>query len=83
MQEFIEFTNFYKKFIRGYSSISALITDLTKKDKSFNWTENQQFAFDKFKRRFSKTLILTIFDPKKSIILKIDVSDYAIGACII
>jgi hypothetical protein len=36
MQEFMGFANFYKKFIRGYSGISALITNLTKKDKLFN-----------------------------------------------
>jgi hypothetical protein len=32
VQEFIRFANFYRKFIRGYSGISASITDLTKKD---------------------------------------------------
>jgi hypothetical protein len=36
VQKFIEFANFYRKFIRGYLGISVLITDLTKKDKSFN-----------------------------------------------
>jgi Reverse transcriptase (RNA-dependent DNA polymerase) len=40
VQEFIRFANFYRKFIRGYSDISALIINLTKKDKAFNWTEN-------------------------------------------
>jgi RNase H-like domain found in reverse transcriptase len=83
VQEFMRFANFYKKFIRGYSGISTLITNFIKKDKAFNWTENQQFAFDKLKRRFLETLVLTIFNPKKSITLKIDVSDYAIGVCII
>jgi hypothetical protein len=36
VQEFMGFANFYRKFIRGYSGISAPITDLTKKDKPFN-----------------------------------------------
>jgi Reverse transcriptase (RNA-dependent DNA polymerase) len=40
MQKFIRFANFYKKFIQGYSGISALIINFTKKDKAFNWTEN-------------------------------------------
>jgi RNase H-like domain found in reverse transcriptase len=83
VQKFIEFANFYRKFIREYSGISTLIIDLIKKDKSFNWIENQQFAFDKFKRRFLKALVLAIFEPEKSIILKINIFDYAIGACII
>jgi hypothetical protein len=29
------FANFYRKFIRGYSGVSVLLTDLTKKDKTF------------------------------------------------
>jgi RNase H-like domain found in reverse transcriptase len=77
------FANFYRKFIRGYSGISALIINFIKKNKAFNWIENQQFAFDEFKRRFSEIPVLTIFDPEKPIILKIDASDYTIGAYII
>jgi hypothetical protein len=35
IQEFIGFANFYRKFIRGYSGVSILFTDLIKKDKLF------------------------------------------------
>jgi RNase H-like domain found in reverse transcriptase len=83
VQKFIRFANFYRKFIQGYLGISASITDLIKKDKAFNWTENQQFAFDKLKRRFLKAPVLAIFDLKKPITLEINISDYAIGAYII
>jgi hypothetical protein len=82
IQKFIDFANFYRKFIRGYSSVSVLLTDLTKKNKTFAWTENEKTAFKKLKRRFSKAPILIIFNPKKHIVLKTDASDYAIGACI-
>jgi hypothetical protein len=40
MQEFMRFANFYRKFIREYSGILVSITNLIKKDKAFNWTEN-------------------------------------------
>jgi RNase H-like domain found in reverse transcriptase len=78
----MDFTNFYRKFIRGYSGVLTLLTDLTKKDKTFAWTENEETAFKELKRRFSEAPILAIFDPEKHIILKTDISDYAIGACI-
>jgi hypothetical protein len=78
----MDFANFYRKFIRGYSGVSILFTDLTKKDKTFAWTENEETAFKELKRRFLKTPILTIFDPKEHIVLETDVSDYAIGVCI-
>ena len=76
------FANFYRRFIRKYSGITTPLTNLIKKDKAFNWTENEQFAFEELKRRFSEAPILAIFDPEQPIVIKTDVSDYAIGACI-
>jgi RNase H-like domain found in reverse transcriptase len=76
------FANFYRKFIREYSGVLVLFTDLIKKDKTFAWTENEEIAFKELKRRFLKAPILTIFDLEEHIVLEIDISDYAIGACI-
>jgi hypothetical protein len=64
------FANFYRKFIRGYSGVLILFTDLIKKDKSFVWTENEKTVFKKLKRRFSETPILTIFNLEKHIMLE-------------
>jgi RNase H-like domain found in reverse transcriptase len=58
------------------------LTDLIKKDKIFAWTKNEKIAFKELKRRFLEALILAIFDPEEYIVLEIDISDYAIGACI-
>ena len=62
--------------------MSILLTDLIKKDKMFVWIKNEEIAFKELKRQFLKALILAIFDPEEHIVLKIDISDYAIGACI-
>ena len=64
IQEFMGFANFYRRFIKGYLGIAISLTNLTKKDKVFSWTENEQFAFEEFKRRFSEAPILAIFDPE-------------------
>jgi hypothetical protein len=77
------FANFYRQFIKGYSEIAILLIDLIRKDRIFAWTENEQLAFEELKKRFLKILILAIFNPELPIVLKTDVSDYAIGACII
>jgi RNase H-like domain found in reverse transcriptase len=76
------FANFYRKFIRGYSGVLIPFTDLIKKDKTFAWTKNEEIAFKELKRRFLKASILAIFDLEEHIVLEIDTSDYAIGACI-
>jgi hypothetical protein len=62
--------------------VLALFIDLIKKDKMFAWTKNEKTAFKELKRRFLEMPILTIFDPKEHIVLKINASDYAIGVCI-
>jgi hypothetical protein len=78
----MSFANFYRKFIREYSGVSVLLTDLIKKNKTFVWTENEKIAFKELKRQFLEAPILAIFNLKEYIVLKIDASDYAIGACI-
>ena len=34
-QSFLELANYYRKFIKGYSKIAELLTNLTKKDLAF------------------------------------------------
>jgi hypothetical protein len=79
----MRFANFYRRFIRDYSGIAILFTNLTKKDRSFIWKENEQIAFTELKRRFSEAPILAVFNPELFIVLETDASDYTIGACII
>jgi hypothetical protein len=35
VQKFIKFANFYRRFIKGYSGIITLLTDLIRKDRPF------------------------------------------------
>jgi hypothetical protein len=41
VQEFLGFTNFYRRFIRGYSGLATLLINLIKKNVKFYWTENE------------------------------------------
>lgn len=82
VQAFIGFANFYRRFIQRYSKITTPLTELTKKDKAFNWSEQVQQAFEKLKERFTKVSILTMFDPKQKLAVETDASDFAIGACL-
>jgi hypothetical protein len=79
VQSFLGFTNFNRKFIKGYSGIAAPLRDLTKKDILFEWTQKQEDAFNELKRRFMTEPILKMFDYEKPAIVKCDASDYAVG----
>lgn len=82
VQSFLGFANYYRRFIQGYSFVAQPMTELTKKDKTFDWDDKCQAAFEELKRRFTKAPLLISFDPKKQIRLETDASDLALGAVI-
>jgi len=45
VQAFLEFANFYRRFICDYSKIAMLLTNLTRKGQLFVWTPQTNLAF--------------------------------------
>ena len=80
VQQFLGFANFYRRFIRGYSSIRHPLTQLMKKGQVWNWINECQEAFNKLKVSFTEALILTHYHPKKPLMFETDASDLAKGA---
>ena len=76
VQAFIDFCNFYRRFIRNFFKIVRLMFNLTQKDISFSWFEICQKSFESLKKIIIQALILRHFDKFKKVILKIDSSDY-------
>ena len=58
LQSFLGFAGYYRKFIKGYGEIAALLTELTKKSKPFDWTPECQQHFKSLKQRFCEEPIL-------------------------
>jgi len=85
VQSFLGFTNFYRRFIKGYSRITTPLSELTKKaaQKVFTLSATAREAFLELKRRFTSTPLLLMFDPEKPIYLETDASDYAIRVYIL
>ena len=79
---FLGLANFYRRFIKGYSSIAAPLTNLTRNDTPWVWAQREQEAFDKLKEQFDEGKVLVPFDASKEITVETDASDYAIGAVI-
>src|ERR1700691_3003516 len=80
VRSFLGFGNFYRRFIAGYSRIVKPLTELTKKDHPFIWTETCQKVFEELKRVFLSEPILRIPNPDKPFFLEIDASAFASGA---
>ena len=79
-QLFLGLANYYRKFIKGYSKIAELLTNLTKKDLVFYQIKKTQKAFNKLKKRFISRPVLITFDLVKKIGVETDLLDKAIGA---
>jgi len=82
LQIFLGFANFYRRFVRNYSKLTAPLTELLRKDEVWDWTPARQNAFDELKLAFTTAPILQHFNPSKPIIMETDASDYAIAAVI-
>src|SRR5690606_20119807 len=76
VQSFLGFANFYRRFINGYSRIVASLTNLTHKDKPFDFNDKCRNAFNQLKQAFTTAPILRHFDPEREIIVETDASDY-------
>ena len=83
IQSFLGFANFYRKFVKGYSQITAPLTEATKKTNTrFAWTKEMQSAFDHLRMVFTTAPVLQLFNWDLETRVETDASDYAIGACL-
>ncbi len=76
VQTFLEFVNFYKRFIKDFFKIAKSLIQLIKKDHLFNWFEKCDTAFNELKKRVIEVLVLSYFSSKLNTFLETNSSDY-------
>ena len=77
IKQYLGFVGYYRKFIPKYSDIAKPLTELTKFDVAFNWSDECQKAYDLLKEYLLKEPILRYPDPELPYILYTDASKYA------
>jgi hypothetical protein len=58
VRSFLGLANFYRKFIKNFLSLAKPLTDLSKKEGSFEWKGEQQKLFNLLKGKFSSAPVL-------------------------
>uniref|UniRef100_A0A3B1KEA5 Gypsy retrotransposon integrase-like protein 1 n=1 Tax=Astyanax mexicanus TaxID=7994 RepID=A0A3B1KEA5_ASTMX len=81
LQRFLGFANFYRRFIRNFSTIASPLTALTKHAaKTLTWSPSAQQAFDSLKTAFSSAPILKHPNPELPFVVEVDASESGVGA---
>ncbi len=81
LQCFLGFANFYRRFIRNFSTVAAQLTSLLGGGRQrLDWSPSAQHAFLQLKDRFTTAPILHHPDPNLEFTVEVDASNTGIGA---
>jgi hypothetical protein len=80
VRSFLGLAGYYRKFIKDYSKKAKPLTNLTQKERPFEWTNDQQEAFEELKKSLTSQPVLKYPDFEKEFTLMTDASNIAIGA---
>ena len=75
LQRFLGFANFYRRFIKGFSTICLPLNELLRKDVPWKWEQPQLEAFQNLKQAFVTAPVLAMFDYDRKTVLETDASD--------
>ncbi|GBG71210.1 hypothetical protein CBR_g8513 [Chara braunii] len=80
LRSFLGLANYYRKFVRNFSTIAAPLRRLLKKEAIWQWDKDCTFALKKLKRALIEYPVLKVADPSLPFVVTTDASQYGIGA---
>ena len=80
VQSFIGVMNFHRDHIPSFATIAKPLYDVMSPKSTFEWTADQQQAFDLLKQKMTTAPVLAYPNPDDLFILDTDASNHAIGA---
>ena len=80
VRSFLGLACYYRRYVKGFATIAALLHALTRKDAVFHWSEDCQSAFDQFKTRLTTSPITAFPDFSQEFRLYTDASTAGLGA---
>ena len=79
VRSFLGLVGYYRRFVEGFSKMVSPLTQLTRKDQPFSWTDECEVCFEDMKRRLTTAPILVIPDTTKTFEVYCDASYQGLG----
>ncbi|XP_052735054.1 uncharacterized protein LOC108319991 [Vigna angularis] len=79
VRSFVGLAGYYRRFIEGFSKIVAPLTQLTRKDQPFAWTDLCEERFQELKVKLTSAPVLIIPDTSKPFEVYCDASHQGLG----
>ncbi|GBG90317.1 hypothetical protein CBR_g50566 [Chara braunii] len=80
LRSFSGLANYYRKFVRNFSTIAAPLRRLLKKETIWKWDKDCTSAMKKLKQALIEYPVFKVADPSLSFVVTIHASQYGIGA---
>ncbi|GBG83825.1 hypothetical protein CBR_g37625 [Chara braunii] len=80
LRSFLGLANYYRKFVRNFSTIAAPLRRLLRKETIWKWDKDCTFAMKKLKQALIEYPVLKVADPSLPFVVTTDASQYDIGA---
>lgn len=77
------FINYLAKFLPGLADAMEPLRRLTRKDVQWNWSREQDEAFEEVKKLVTTALVLSYYDPKAAREIQCDASQKGLGAALL
>ncbi|GBG76234.1 hypothetical protein CBR_g21982 [Chara braunii] len=80
LRSFLGLANYYRKFVRNFSTIAAPLRRMLKKEAIWQWDKDCTSALKKLKHALIEYPVLKVADPSLPFVVTTDASQYGIGA---
>ncbi|GBG59801.1 hypothetical protein CBR_g54903 [Chara braunii] len=80
LRSFLGLANYYRKFVRNFSTIHAPLRRLLRKETIWKWDKDCTSAMKKLKQALIEYPVLKVADPSLPFVVTTDASQYGIGA---